>query len=333
MAIFRHGAKLTAARVSVRSSSFESGSSLGCPRQSASDPLTRATGNPGSRSFGGRRMVDSRFSALSPSIGVGVAAARRWWSSSRQGDLMKCSNPTTLSYGEPRRALHALKLTSGRLWGGTRFSVGVFEPGAYPPRRVRRIRPPSSNRRFPVDKVKPIGTRWDALDGFLLRAFDLPWPRGTILRVPTDPDPVWLTVVDLVTLSGSPATVCEVLDWHTNREPSPSELRRIDTHRTTDTVSNVRARVVNPRNRQSVAKMRRHLGVRSIDERAPFRVTLLGYPPAGVKVVGRRRVVVPASGANAVEWTDLGTVVNRLVSRLTVDERCVACSGMTPKRS
>ena len=32
-----------------------------------------------------------------------------------------------------------------------------------------------------------------------------------------------------------------------------------------------------------------------------------------VKVMGRRRVVVPASGANAVEWTDLGAVVNRLV--------------------
>ena len=166
-------------------------------------------------------------------------------------------DPTTLADREPRRALNGLKLTSGALWRGTRFTIGVFEPGAYPPQRVRRIRPSPSNRRFPGDTVKPIGTRWDALDGFLLRAFDLPWPRGTVLRVPTDPDPVWLTVVDLMTLSGSPATVCEVLDWHTNREPSPSELRRMDMHRTADTVSSVRARVVDPRNRQSVAKMRR----------------------------------------------------------------------------
>jgi hypothetical protein len=222
-------------------------------------------------------------------------------------------DPTTLAYQEPRRALNALNLTTGAPWRGTRFSIGVFEPGAYPPRRVRRLRPSSSNRRLPGGKVKPIGTRWDALDRFLFRGFDLPWPRGTILRVPTDSDPVWLTVVDLMTLSGSPATMCEVLDWQSNRDPSASELRRIDTHRTADTVSSVRARVVDPRNRQSIAKMRRHLGVRTGDERAPFRVTLLGYPPPGVKVVGRRRVVVPASSTNAVEWTDVGGVVNRLV--------------------
>jgi hypothetical protein len=107
--------------------------------------------------------------------------------------------------------------------------------------------------------------------------------------------------------------VCEVLDWHTDREPSLAELRSIDTHRTADTVISVRARVVDPRNRQSIAKMKRHLGVQTADERAPFRMTLLGYPPAGTKVAGRRRVVVPASGANAVEWTELGTVVKRLV--------------------
>lgn len=47
-------------------------------------------------------------------------------------------------------------------------------------------------------------------------------------------------------------------------------------------------------------------------ERAPFRVTLLGYPPTGTKVAGRRRVMVPGSGANAAKWTDLGTVITRL---------------------
>jgi hypothetical protein len=226
-------------------------------------------------------------------------------------------DPTTLAVREPRPVQNRLKLTTGGFWRGTRFTIGVFEPGTYPARRVRRLKPSfSSKRRFPAGKIKPIGTRWDDLDGFLLRGFDLPWPRGAILRVPAEPTPIWLAVVDLMTSSGSPATVCEVLDWHAPADPSRSELRRLDTHRTADTVSSVRARVVDVRNRQSIAGMKRHLGVRNVDERAPFRVTLLGYPPAGTKVVGRRRVTVPASGANAVQWNELGVVVDRLQSSI-----------------
>ena len=62
-------------------------------------------------------------------------------------------------------------------------------------------------------------------------------------------------------------------------DPSTETLRGLDAHRTADTVSVVRARVIDPRNRQSIAKMKRHLGVRDVNERAPFRVTLLGYCP------------------------------------------------------
>lgn len=259
-----------------------------------------------------------------------VAFDRRWGGGgSPVVQLVAAGRPdeaidtTTLADQQPRRVVHALQLTSGRSWRGLRFKLGVFEPGSYPARRVRRLKPASSRRRFPGTRIEPIGTRWDYLDGFLFRGFDLPWPKGAILRVPTDQSPIWLAVVELMTLSGAPAIVCEVLDWHANREPSLAELRRIDTYRTADTVISVRARVVDPRNRQSIAKMKRHLGVRSADERAPFRMTLVGYPPTGTTVAGRRRVLVPASGANAVEWAELGTVVKRLVkgsARIAVDD-------------
>jgi len=119
-------------------------------------------------------------------------------------------------------------------------------------------------------------------------------------------------VVDVTSRGGAPAIVCEILDWHTASDPSAADLRRIDVHRTTDTVQLVRDRVVDPRNRLSVAKMKQHLGVRDANERAPFRVTLAGYCPAGVSLVGRRRVVVPTSGSNIVAWKDLETVVERL---------------------
>ena len=91
-----------------------------------------------------------------------------------------------------------------------------------------RLKPPFSKRRFPAEKSKPIGTRWDGLDGLLFCGFDLPWPRGTILRVPTEPNPIWLAVVDLKTSSGSPATVCEVVDWHTAQGPSRSDRRSME---------------------------------------------------------------------------------------------------------
>jgi hypothetical protein len=105
--------------------------------------------------------------------------------------------------------------------------------------------------------------------------------------------------------------VCEILDWHTGRDPSAADLRRIDVHRTADTAQVVRGRVVDPRNRLSVAKMKQHLGVRDANERVPFRVTVAGYCPEGVKAVGRQRVVVPTSCA-VVAWEDLETVVERL---------------------
>lgn len=181
-----------------------------------------------------------------------------------------------------RPVVNSLKLLGGRRWAGTRFKIGVFEPGTYSARRVRRISPPARPARFANGPVAPIGIRWSALDEFLLAAFDLPWPRGTILRVPATVAPIWLAVVDVTTRAGMPAVVCEIVDWHKETDPSPSDLRHIDVHRTADTVHVVRRRVVDPRDRPSVAKMKQHLGVRDANERAPFRVTLVGYRPEGV---------------------------------------------------
>jgi hypothetical protein len=222
-------------------------------------------------------------------------------------------HPRDIADAQARTVANSLKLTSGQRWRGTRFKIGVFQPGTYNPRRIRRTRPTSLNPHFPRTKIQPIGTRWDGLDGLLLRGFDLPWPRGAILRVPATARPVWLVVADIMTQSGMPATVCEVLAWHERADPVHAALRSLDVHRTDDTVDIVRARVVDPRNRKSIAKMKQHLGVRQIDERVPFRITLLGYAPSGITIVGRRRVAVPTSGSNVADWNDLGTVVDRLV--------------------
>jgi hypothetical protein len=222
--------------------------------------------------------------------------------------------PADAEGAKARTVVHSLKLTSGRPWQGTRFKIGVFEPGTYSARRVRRIRPSARPARFAKNAVAPVGIRWSGLDDFLLAGFELPWPRGTILRVPAAGSPTWLVVVDVTSRGGAPAIVCEILDWRTASDPSAADLRRIDVHRTADTVQLVRDRVVDPRNRLSVAKMKQHLGVRDAKERAPFRVTIAGYCPEGVKAVGRRRVVVPTSGANVVAWEALETIAERLRS-------------------
>jgi hypothetical protein len=144
-----------------------------------------------------------------------------------------------------------------------------------------------------------VGLRWTGLDGFLLDAFDLPWPRGAILRVPTAGAPAWLVVVGVGgSAAREPGTMCEVLCWQEAADPAAEVLRGLDTYRTADTVTSVRARVVDPRNRLSVARMKQHLGVHDVTEPAPFRVTLVGEAPPGTTVVGCRRVVVPSSGAN-----------------------------------
>jgi hypothetical protein len=130
--------------------------------------------------------------------------------------------------------------------------------------------------------------------------------------------------------AGLPAVVCEVLDWHATSDPPTETLRALDVHRTTDTVRIVLSRIVDPRNRKSVAAMKQHLGVRDVDERVPFRVSLLGYAPSGIQVVGRRRVVVPTSETNVVEWDELGTVVSRLVGdrgRIAMDDVDQSPSG------
>jgi hypothetical protein len=135
------------------------------------------------------------------------------------------------------------------------------------------------------------------------------WERS----VPVGQSWTGLVVVDALSWSGEPAVVCEILDWHRQNDPSPADLRDADVHRTADTVQVVRSRVVDPRNRHSVANMKRHLGVRDPNERAPVRVCLVGICPDGVAVVGQRRVVVPTSGSNAIEWKHLGKIVEGLM--------------------
>jgi hypothetical protein len=216
-----------------------------------------------------------------------------------------------------RRASRASKLASGRSWRGTRFAIGVLEPGTYHGRRLRRVRPGAQPRRFPRGE-EPLGTTWNRLDRFLHRSFGVPWAPGTVLRVELAGAPVWLVVIDLRDAGGEPGAICEVLDWPGPRDPSPTELRALDVHRTSDTISAIRARIVIPANRMSVATLRGKLGVRGPEERVPFRLTLCGpCPPGSTRAVGRRPVVVPRDYANATTWDRLGAKVAELRGAVT----------------
>jgi len=261
------------------------------------------------------RMVDGgsailRVVGLDPKWGGGGSPIVELVGATGAGGAARADATTA----KARTVVHGFKLTSGRHWQGTRFKIGVFEPGTYSARRVRRVRPSRPPGRSARAAIAPVGIRWSGLDDFLLAGFDLPWPRGTVLRVDSARSPIWLVVVDVIGRSGAPAIVCEVLEWHKETDPSPAALREVDVHRTPETVQVVRGRVVDPKNRLSIAKMKQHLGVRDENERVPFRVTLVGFCPADVSVVGRRRVVVPTSGSNAAEWKDLEAVVERLVN-------------------
>jgi hypothetical protein len=260
------------------------------------------------------RMVDGasavlRVVGVEPGWGGGGSPIVELVGVARSGERVQAADAAR---AQARTVVHGQKLTNGRHWQGTRLAIGVFEPGTYSARRVRRISPPLRPPSVPKARLHSIGIRWSALDQFLLAAFELPWPRGSILRVPTAGTPIWLVVVDATSQASGPALVCEILDCHKGSDPSSAELHHIDVHRTADTVHIVRGRVVDPKNRLSVTKMKQHLGVRDPNERTPFRVTLAGFCPDGLSVVGRRRVVVPTSGSNVVAWTDLETLVQRL---------------------
>jgi hypothetical protein len=211
-----------------------------------------------------------------------------------------------------RRASRASKLVSGRSWRGARFAIGVLEPGTYHRARLRRVRPGPGPGRFPRAE-EPLGTTWNRLDRFLHRSFYVPWVPGTVLRVEVPGAPAWLVVVDVRDAGGEPGTIFEVLDWPGPRDPSPSELRGLDVHRTSDTIEAIRARVVDPGSRMSIATLRQKLGVRGVTERVPFRLTLCGaFPSGSTRAVGRRRVVALTDYANFTTWDRLGAQLAEL---------------------
>jgi hypothetical protein len=204
------------------------------------------------------------------------------------------------------RAVRPRKLLSGRSWRGTRFAIGVLEPGTYQRRRVQRIGPGAGPRRYPKAE-EPLGTTWNRLDRFLLQAFNVPWGPGTVLRFDISSNRWWLVVVDVRDVEGTPGVMCEVLEWPGPNDPTPAELRSADVHRTAETINSIRARVVDPGSRKSIAELRRKLGVRGPDERIPQRLTMIGtWPPSAAVVVGRRPVVTPTDSASYTSWETLG---------------------------
>jgi hypothetical protein len=140
---------------------------------------------------------------------------------------------------------------------------------------------------------------WLDLDGFLLRAFDLPWARGSVLRLSIGRRSVSLIVVDISTGFGAPETLCLVLD-------SNGTIRR-----TSETIRRIRTRIIDPGSLPSLAAHRRQFGVRDLDEPIPYRVRLLGQAPAAVEVVGRRSVAAATAHDASLSWSELGATVPR----------------------
>jgi hypothetical protein len=160
---------------------------------------------------------------------------------------------------QPRPGKREMKLASGRRWRGARFVVGVFQPGGYSADRVKRVPSQGLSRRPPIPRGAA-GLSWLDLDGFLLRAFDLPWARGSVLRLSIGRRSVSLIVVDISTGFGAPETLCLVLD-------SNGTIRR-----TSETIRRIRTRIIDPGSLPSLAAHRRQFGVRDLDEPIPYRV-------------------------------------------------------------
>jgi hypothetical protein len=219
--------------------------------------------------------------------------------------------PAALATAQARTALRPIRLASGRSWRGTRFAIGVLEPGTYRGRRLRRIRPAEGPRRFPKSE-KPVGTTWNRLDHFLMQAFHVPWPSGTVLRLDIPRGPEWLVAVDVRDVDGTPGVVCEVLRWGESRDPTPADLRAADVLRTSDTIRSIRARVVDPGSRMSISKLRHKVGAHGLDERLPHRFTMIGTWPPRISVVGRRPVVMPTDYADWTSWETLGEKLEAL---------------------
>jgi len=215
-----------------------------------------------------------------------------------------------LTHARTRPSKRVLTTDDGKRWRGTRFMIGVLAPDTYRGRRLRRLPPSGRAQRLPRVSGDVVGIGWHDLDHFLFTGFDVPWPQGTIFRVPTSSGVAFVVVVDVSSYRSEPRTICEILDWRGAGEPSVEALARLDVHRTGDTVRIVRARVLDPAARKSIAAMKRHLGVRGIDERAPLRVSLVGPPPPDVRAVGKRRgTLAESSWYNGHDWSELGDVL------------------------
>jgi hypothetical protein len=107
------------------------------------------------------------------------------------------------------------------------FTLGVFRPGEYPARRLRRLKVKTAlPRRAPK---KRIGVHWDAFDEFLARHFSMGWTAGTILALRAKGGQVFLLLVKAVmwTPFHRLEALIYVLDWKKGRLPSSSEVRAL----------------------------------------------------------------------------------------------------------
>jgi len=210
-----------------------------------------------------------------------------------------------------RTALRAVRHASGGQWRGRCFAIGVFAPGEFFPRRLRRV--PSARRRTPARSGGDVlGISWSELDQLLFAGFALPIRPGTVLRRRSGATATLLSIVDIQCAEGEPLIVVEFPVWDAGGASPPGGWQSVDVRRSGDTVAGIRARVVDPAARAPVAKLMRQLGVRSAGERVPVRVGLLGHLPADVEAVGTRVAVTPAAPGALLPWSELDAFLARL---------------------
>jgi hypothetical protein len=159
------------------------------------------------------------------------------------------------------------------------FSLGVFEAGEYPHRRLRRLRfrtetPPSS-------PVKSFGVPWRELDTFLAARFVVGWTQGTIVALRTKNDRLFLLRVTQVKEMHLPDLEIgiEVLDWKERDAPRVGQL---------DSLKPCRSRKDPERTMSAIALGPVH---------APERLSVVGYLPMSEST--------QRSGRVALEWGQL----------------------------
>jgi hypothetical protein len=107
------------------------------------------------------------------------------------------------------------------------FSLGFFEHGEYPHRKLKRLHVQTEVSRS--GPYPSLGVHWNDFDDFLARRFDIGWTSGSILALRTERGTLFLFLVLRViwTPYHNLEVVLRVLDWRSRTLPTSEALPKI----------------------------------------------------------------------------------------------------------